>query len=114
MFKRGTIVLVPFPFTDLSDEKVRPAVIISAKLRGDDVVVAFISSQRRIRLEPTDLALTSNNPGFQKSGLKTDSIIRLGKIATLDKKLILGELGQLDFNLQQQLSRKLKLLLGLD
>ena len=43
MLSRGDIVLVPFPFTDLSEKKVRPAIIISTK-NDIDVSVAFISS----------------------------------------------------------------------
>ena len=40
--KRGHIVLVPFPFTDLTTEKLRPAVIVSAEPQESDVVIAFI------------------------------------------------------------------------
>lgn len=43
---KGTIVLTPFPFTDLSAIKRRPAVIVQrSEKTGDDVVVAFISSK---------------------------------------------------------------------
>ncbi len=41
---RGDIVLVSFPFTDLTARKVRPAVIVSPDPQGLDVLVAFISS----------------------------------------------------------------------
>jgi len=41
MFERGTIILVPFPFTDLSGTKVRPALMVSHRLHGEDVVVVF-------------------------------------------------------------------------
>ena len=46
MPKKGAVILVPFPFTDLSENKVRPAVVLSCAMKGEDVVVAFISSQK--------------------------------------------------------------------
>jgi mRNA interferase MazF len=55
---RGTVVLTPFPFTDLSGAKVRPAVIISRSDRaGDDVILAFVSSVAPSRPLPTDLVV---------------------------------------------------------
>ena len=43
--KRGTIILTPFPFTDLTKNKVRPALVVSSNKRNDnDVIIAFISS----------------------------------------------------------------------
>ena len=45
--RRGTVVLTPFPFTDLIGQKVRPAVIVSRSDRpGSDVLLAFITSDR--------------------------------------------------------------------
>ncbi len=44
ILQRGDIVLVPFPFTDLSGQKLRPAVIISPDPVGEDILLAFISS----------------------------------------------------------------------
>ena len=49
MYKKGSIILVPFPFTDLSGNKVRPAVIISDGKVGNDVVVVFITSQTKLK-----------------------------------------------------------------
>lgn len=89
MFK-GRIVLVPFPFTDLSGQKVRPALILYAG-RSEDCIVAFISSARRKQGRFTvPIRATSGN------GLKTDSVIRLDKLATLQKKVVLGELGRVE------------------
>ena len=53
------------------------------------------------------------NEAFSKTGLKTDSIIKIGKIATLDKKIILGELGQIHKNTEKEIDKKIKILFGL-
>jgi mRNA interferase MazF len=46
-YTQGDVVLVPFPFTDLSDSKIRPAIVVSNKLvnRSDDVILAQITTQ---------------------------------------------------------------------
>lgn len=110
MYKKGTIVLIPFPFTDLSASKVRPAVIVSSALAGRDAIVAFISSKKAKRLQKTDVAVKSCGKTFAMTGLKTDSIIKVGKIATLDKKIILGKLGKIDSATEKELNRKIKIL----
>lgn len=90
MFSFGTIVLIPFPFTDLTSSKVRPALIISKENKKlEDVVVAFISS----KIVPHQLTINKDDKIFSESGLKISSTIRFDKIATLSKKIILGELG---------------------
>ncbi len=113
MLKKGTIILVPFPFTDLSEKKVRPAVVLSDDLKGEDVVVAFISSQKPKKLQLMDIAIAHSDEAFSKTGLKTDSIIKIGKIATLDKKVILGELGRIHKNTEREIAEKIKILFGL-
>lgn len=48
MYKFGSIVLIPFPFTDLTSSKICPALIISKSNKDmDDVLVAFISSKNK-------------------------------------------------------------------
>lgn len=94
MFEFGKIVLVPFPFTDLTSAKIRPALILSKSSKKPDVIVAFISS--KITSEPGTYSLNSNTTNFSETGLKVASEIRLDKIATLNKAIILGELGHLD------------------
>ena len=105
MYKKGTIVLIPFPFTDLSASKVRPAVIVSSELTGEDVVVVFISSKKVKRLQKTDITIKDCMKTFVDTGLKTDSIIKVGKIATLDKKIILGKLGKIDTITEKELNK---------
>ena len=114
MYKKGIIILIPFPFTDLSDNKVRPALIISSnKIAGDDIVVAFISSKKVKKLQKTDVSIVGSEVDFYKTGLKTDSIVKLNKIATLDKKIILGELGNISKKTQNEVNKKIKVLFDL-
>jgi mRNA interferase MazF len=92
---RGTLVLSPFPFTDLSGRKVRPCLIVSRTDRKDnDVIVAFLTTQGTPQPE-TDLVLETSDPNFWDTGLKTRSIVKLDKVVTIEKSVLLGELGQL-------------------
>ena len=95
MYEFGKIALVPFPFTDLSSQKLRPALIVSKSSKSDpDVVVLFITSK-----PPSDQKfshfLSSRSKKFSQTGLKVDSYVRCHKVATLDKQVVLGELGEL-------------------
>lgn len=91
---RGTIVLVPFPFTDLSAMKVRPALVVSRENIGkSDVIVVFISSVIPKLKNEVDILLELGDADFKRTGLKTASLIKCRKIATLDRSIVLGELG---------------------
>ncbi|MBK8088648.1 MAG: type II toxin-antitoxin system PemK/MazF family toxin [Chitinophagaceae bacterium] len=85
---KGDIILVPFPFTDLSGSKTRPALVLYTDER--DVTVAFISSQAQIAAL-TDILLKPD----ELNRLKQVSVIRLSKLATLDRDIVLGKLGEL-------------------
>lgn len=87
--KKGDIVLIPFPFSDLSGTKFRPALILF--VNDDDVTVCFITSQTKW-LDQFDIFI---KPSIE-NGLKKDSILRLTKIATLERSLIVGKLGCLE------------------
>lgn len=78
---KGKIVLVPFPFTDLTSAKLRPALIIHEGER--DVVVAFMSSNIPSEPSHVEVPITKEHAGFERTGLKTNSVIRLDKIATV-------------------------------
>jgi len=100
--KKGDILLIPFPFTDLSGVKNRPAlVLIENEL---DVTVAFISTQLHWR-DSTDLLLSPTD----KNGLKKVSLVRLTKLATISKALALGRLGSIENQEVTDLNKKLLL-----
>ena len=108
---KGKIVLIPFPFTDLTATKLRPALVL---YEGDrDIVLAFISSKIRAGTEPAGVMVTTSYAGFPESGLKVDSVIRLDKIATVLKDLMIGELGELDDDLRAEVNAKLAALFRL-
>lgn len=90
------IVLVPFPFDDLSSAKVRPAVCLTNDIEPyGHIVVAFITS--RVSNEPsaTDLNIESTDPHFAATGLKVSSAIRLHRLMTISRSVIKRELGRL-------------------
>jgi len=106
--RRGTVVLTPFPFTDLSGAKVRPAIVVSRSDRpGDDVILAFVSSVVPPRSLPTDLVVDPSHPNFRETGLKVPSIVKCDKLATVQRRIILGELGQLSATLLRELDQRL-------
>jgi mRNA interferase MazF len=98
--KKGDIILIPFPFTDLTGSKLRPALVLIAD--NNDVTVSFITTQIRWQ-EPTDVVITSS-PG---NGLKKESLLRLSKLATIDANLVVGILGTLEATTIQTINQNL-------
>jgi mRNA interferase MazF len=90
MFEFGSIVLTRFPFTDLSAEKLRPALVISRdNERRGDVVLAFITSNAQMADNSDTLRIDPS----AANGLKVPSVVRFDKVATLEKRIIVGKLG---------------------
>ena len=104
---KGDLILIPFPFTDLTGNKNRPAlVLVSSEL---DITVAFISTQLKWK-EKTDILLDPT----KENGLKKESLIRLSKLATIDKDLALGKLGRISNESIILVNNNLKKILKLD
>jgi mRNA interferase MazF len=89
-FVKGDVVVIPFPFTDLSGNKKRPA-FVAADLNGDDIIVCQITSKSKS--DPLALSLGAND--FVSGGLPVNSFIRPNKIFTADKNIILSVAGHL-------------------
>lgn len=103
---KGDIVLIPFPFTDLSGNKLRPAVVFFANEL--DVTVSFITSKMKWK-DGYDVEIKKSND----NALKVDSILKISKIATLDRDLVVGKLGILNKDEIHEMNEKLKELLNL-
>lgn len=111
-FQRGDIVLIRFPFTDLSGSKRRPAIILAEY--PPDIVVAFISSVLPSVPEKSDLLLLPSAPFFSATGLKKASVVRLRKVVTLEQALVTRKLGKLDHSLLTSVDKALVHGLGID
>jgi len=103
---KGKIVLIPFPFTDLTTAKLRPALVLMEGER--DCVVAFISSRIPAKLSSTEILIAEDHEDFPRTGLKVASIIRLDKIATISKDLLLGEIGEIGDAVRREVNKKLR------
>ena len=111
---KGKVVLVPFPFDDLSATKVRPAVCLTNPVGPHGhTILAFISS--RVPADPydTDLVLDISQPGYDSTGLQVSSTVRLHRLMTVSTSLILRELGELPKDAQALTADKLRALFEL-
>ncbi|MBC7587312.1 MAG: type II toxin-antitoxin system PemK/MazF family toxin [Chitinophagaceae bacterium] len=103
---KGDIILIPFPFTDFTGNKLRPAVVL---IETDyDLTVCFITTRLKWK-EGTDIELSSSSI----TGIKKPSLIRLSKMATVDKLLAVGKLGELQPKEILEMNTKLKKLFQL-
>lgn len=93
-YPQGAIVLVPFPFTDLSGQKRRPALVVSPTgFHREDLVLCAITSQVPRRPSRWELSLTPQDVVGQR--LPKRSVIQVGRLFTVHGGLILGRFAQL-------------------
>ncbi len=111
---KGKVVLVAFPFDDLSATKVRPAVCLTDALGPHrHIVLAFISSRVPQDLLESDIKLESSSPNFAKSGLKVSSVLRTHRLMTVSEGFVRRELGELAPEWRGQIAERLRGLFGL-
>ena len=108
---RFRVVLVPFPFDDLSGQKVRPAVCLTDAVGPHrHVVLAFITSTVPTTLEPTDVLLTQGSTDFTATGLHVRSTLRLHRMVTVSAAIIRRQMGVLTPAYQAQVQQRLRTL----
>ncbi|NCP16750.1 type II toxin-antitoxin system PemK/MazF family toxin [bacterium] len=96
MSRAGDIVLFRFPQTDLTEGKLRPALLLG-KLPGEyeDWLTCMISSRIRHYVPNFDEIVQESDSDFAQSGLKLESVIRVGRLAVIEGELLLGEVGKI-------------------
>lgn len=103
----GSVVLVPFPFSDLSNSKKRPAVVVASAGRGDWILCQITSSPYS---DPNSIPLDSND--FVHGGLQIRSYARPAKLFTANESLIISEAGQLTVDALQSIRNHIITLLS--
>ncbi len=87
---KGDVVVVPFPFSDLTQAKRRPALVIST-LEGNDLILCQITSQS----VKDNYAISLDDKDFETGGLKQSSNVRPNRIFTADIHIVLYKAGNL-------------------
>lgn len=86
----GAVVLVPFPFSDLSQTKLRPAVVLAAAGRGDWILCQITSNPYG-----DEQAVELTETCFASGSLRVTSYARPGKLFTANRDLIIDQVGML-------------------
>lgn len=87
MYEQGEIIVVPFPFSDLSSIKQRPVLILSKNFDNnisDDVITCGITSN----LKNTKYSILIDDKDLEKGEIPAKSRIKIDKLFTLDKNII--------------------------
>lgn len=95
-YKRGDVVLVPFPFTDLSSAKQQPALVISPDAFNavrEDVLAAAITSQIPATLAADEFLIPAN--ALRACGLPKRSLVKITKMVSLHRQLVVKRIGAL-------------------
>jgi mRNA interferase MazF len=101
-FVKGEVVVIPFPFSDFSHSKRRPALVL-ASLSGDDLILCMITSQSTRDLD----AISLRNHDFIRGTLNQESYIRPNRLITADEAIVIRSIGQISDALTGQVIQKL-------
>jgi mRNA interferase MazF len=109
------VVVLSYPFTDLSATKVRPALVISPdsyNRTSQDAVFVLITTNTS-RRGPFDFILQISHSEFIATGLRFDSAVRIDKIFTLSNKLVIRTIGRFGPQLIREIEKQLRFFLEL-
>jgi mRNA interferase MazF len=90
-FIKGDVVVLPFPFSDLSNSKKRPALVLSV-LEGDDIILCQITSQ----FVKDNYAIVLDDSGFKKGSFNLISNIRPNRLFTAARNIINYKVGSVN------------------
>ena len=111
VLQRGDVILVPFPYAELTTAKTRPAVILSSKafmFAEGRMTVAGITSNVAAHRNPTSYTL----PDWAGAGLKKPSAVTAW-LATLSANLVQLKLGRLTAREMREVEKRLRIALDL-
>src|SRR3989338_6936547 len=101
-FVKGDVVVLPFPFSDLTKSKRRPALVV-ANIDGDDIILCQITSESRF----DKYSIILKEEEFKQGNLNVTSIIRSNRLFTADKSIIQYKVGLIKQNKIKEVEEKL-------
>lgn len=104
--KEGDVIIVPMPQAD-GIVKNRPAIVLREMPPFRDVLVCGVSTQLRQVTKDFDEIISLGDADFASSGLKEDSLIRLGFLVVLPRRKIIGSIGSISSERHKRLLQKL-------
>ena len=106
--KSGQIVLFKFPQTDLAVGKSRPSLLIAPVPSSyGDWLVCMISTQTQQAIPNIDEIISPADTDFAESGLKTESLFRLTRLAVVSENIFLGTIGEISANRLEKIKKRL-------
>lgn len=108
---RFKIVLIKFPFDDFSDFKLRPALCLTDPIsEHNHILPAFITSNLSNATEITDLIIDKSSAGFETTGLKVSSVVKIHRLITTPDSIIQKVIGTLPVSFESKVYEKIKIL----
>ncbi|NER02313.1 MAG: type II toxin-antitoxin system PemK/MazF family toxin [Okeania sp. SIO3C4] len=110
IYKFGDVILMPFPFTNQTTSKKRPAVVVSSDIYQSqyaDLIIMAITSQNKLMSGVGEVIVMD----WSSAGLVKPSVVK-PVIATIEKGLIIRKLGKLEHGDRQALKNTLSEILG--
>ena len=95
MYEQGEIIVVPFPFSDLSSIKRRPVLVLSKKsdnLISDDIITCGITSN----VKDSRYSVLIENENLDKGQIPAKSRIKVNKLFTIDKRIVEKSVGRIN------------------
>ena len=106
---KGTVVEVDFPFSqDPAKSKRRPALILWTDKYQRDFILAFITTKWLERKETGDVHIKKSDSGFSRTGLVTDSKIKVTKLVSLSRNKLLAKYGLLTNEMLERVNKEIK------
>ena len=112
-YKHGDVVLVPFPFTDFSTLKQRPALVISSDAfnrSSEDAILVALTSQSGSASKGGNYLIKGAEQ--KHSGLLGEGVVLVGKIITIDQRLIRNKIGTLSPKVLEEISKRISKIIG--
>ncbi len=99
---KGDVVVIPFPFSDLTDSKKRPA-LVAANLKGEDIILCQITS----KMLKDDYSIAISDEDFRQGSLYLKSAIRPNRMFTADRSIVLYKIGCLHWRKIKEVEKKI-------